>query len=726
MKSLGDLSSSSTLCEAKDFLPVSKFSKYHSHFVCSNEHFIVYTPSKRGIVRVLRQEDGSHLALNTNFTSNISSLHLWESPNSSSLLAIGAEDGKISIWEIMYPAMRSDPSDEGLILRQTMALPPVPNFDHKTVCKSIAGTRHFACAVGDSIYFSTVPGDEGSRGCVIKFDDLIVDFDLHPNGQDLTLFTASGALWSCTYDLDKLFDRKFLHYYDLPTQRSTAFPDVTNVWYLAGEGSEKAQFVLIRQGVSKRISIVDRSLDIVHELDVSGSVVADASFMKYNSSSNVVMIGSFTSKFMAYFISLDFGNGSPTFSAVAKVVFPEEIQPLEFSLSTNFERENVVDLYIFHTKGLSILPVTILHASQEDESAANDLTVAIQKRLADFKVSPSFPKKISSEAFDNFETLLIQSGVLDVISDRITAIVSSKFENRIQELERSLGSGATVESVETPSIPVDKKERPVFEDVNSSSMSLNVSSDVLQHSAPRHTEDLSTDFQSLSSSAASPHKFETQSRGMQDLFDKSHAETMSNTSGAHTNESFEHIDSFAVNPPQSQAPPQPKPVVEEPPRELTSQEYLLLSAIGNHDLSGAVRIATTNVTNVSLTRVLDTYLAGTGKAPFVDADSSRESALVDALLTGDALVLLSFIAVLSSDISKKEGSGGDGPQNLASCLNWLQKLIVLINDNFARYATYASLIAQVYGRTQGILKALPPNEMSPAAASLIQELDRKS
>lgn len=726
MKSLGDLFTSSTECEAKDFLPVSKFSKYHSHFVCSNEHFIVYTPSKRGIVRVLRQEDGSHLALNTNFRSNISSLHLWESPNSSSLLAIGAEDGTMRIWEIMYPAMRSDPSDEGLILRQTTSLPPPPpSVDRKSDCKSIAGTRQFACAAGDSIYLSSVPsdGDEDFQSCVIKFDDLIVDFDFHPNGQDLTLFTSSGALWSCTYDLDKLFDRKFLHYYDLPTQRSTAFPDVTNVWYLAaGEGSETAQFVLIRQGLSKRISILDRSLDIVHELDVSNHVVVDGSYMKYNSSSNVILIGSLTRKFTAYFISLSLENASPTFSAVAKVVFPEEIQPLEFSLSTNFDRENVVDLYIFHTKGLFILPVTILHSSADTDSAGKDLAGAIQKQLADFKASPSFPKKISSEAFDNFETLLVESGVLDVISNRIAAIVSSKFETRIQDLERALVSGGTVESVETPLIQVDKKERPFFEDFNSSSMSRDVSSDVLQHSAPRHPEDLSSDFQALSSSA-SPHKFETQSRGMRDLFEKSHAETMSNTSGAHTNESFEHIDAFAVTPPQPQVSAQPKPVkvVEEPLRELTSQEYLLLSAIGNHDLSGAVRIATTNVRSVSLTRVLDTYLAGTGKAPFVDADSSRESGLVDALLTGDALVLLSFIAVLSSDLSKKEG-----PQSLASCLNWLQKLIVLINDNFARYAAYASLIAQVYGRTQGILKALPPNEVSPAAASLIQELDRKS
>lgn len=761
------LSMNHTVCEEKDFLPVSKFSKYHSHLVCSNEHFIVYTPSKRGIVRVIRQENGSHIALNTHFSSGINTLYIWETGASTSLLTIGSDEGKIAIWEVKYPSASDAPREEteneneSFVLKQTLSLPQNASGSN-SICKSIAGTRYFTFSVHDSIYLYRIPqgpSDQTSAGrsAVIKFDGEITDFDFHPDACHLSVCTSDGVLWACEFSLSDLLEHKFVLYSDLKATSTTVLPDISKVWFLSGSST----YLLVKSESSKKIAILNNNLGISRELSVSQYVLdGDSFFTHYDPISAIVFIGSFTAGASTYFVSLDTIEETPQFSFVTKVTFPKSFHPLEFSISKNFEQcletGQVVDLYIFHTKGLSILPVKLISPHKENElsqgvsnnvesvaSAASDkidntgletqssqgaenyslpldLSLTIQKRLSKYRASPAFPKDvISTESLQAFETILVESGVIDSLYDNILSRLSNKFESRIQRLERALKADEKADS----SIPDLGEVGSTGDDYPLTAQIDDSFSDfVSPESLPsehllgvEEVVEMKDEDEPRSDSTVSNISHDSQDS--QDRFSESYLSQ--DKSEKYETGRSDPFDGFPLA--ASTASLAIDAEVAEPPRDLTSQEYILLSAIENHDLNGAVRIATTNVSHVSLTRVLDTYVSEDDTSSSGGLDSNRESQLIDSLLSGDPLMLLSFIAVLSSDITKK-----DATSNLATCLNWLQKLIVLINDNFTRYTAYASLISQVYLATKRILQELPSSEYSPVAESLIQELDRTS
>lgn len=644
-----------TACKDKDFLPVSKFSKYTSHLVCSNKHFIVYTPSKRGIVRAIFQDDGSHIALDTEFSS-IALLHLWESGSSSSLLAVGSPEGKFAVWEIYYPGSANAGKYE---LRQTFSL-MARDTQSSYICKSIPGTRYFAIGLHECIHLYDIYEKEPPQRShlVLQCNTIIKDFTFSPQSGHLAICTSQGVLLT-RFSIEMAIYRGLISVNDLPNNWFVnVISNASKVWFLTSD-SYSGTFLLVGSDQQDQFVIINEDSQVVGNVGTSPLVKPTlGSLTKYDPLSNTLFLGSPTPGGALYFLTLSDLNGTPSLGRIQQVTLPADFHPLEFSLTENIDKKTpdlLVDLFIFHTKGLSILPLNLSKtkgsstpkAKPNGSTRDDSLKTQVQAQLAKFKRSSRFPPNISDQSFEDFENLLVQSGVLKVISEHVESSILAKLESRFQELE--------VSSTAPPS-----------------------SGDIAT-TAPE--TEVASSLDSVSSKAtpiASPVVSDT---------------------------------SVAANPPS-----EPSVLQEEQhtivanERELTSQEYVLLSAISNFDLSGAVRLATTNVSHVSLTRVLDTYVVG---------QPEREMQLVDTLLSGDALVLLSFIAVLSADLSKNEG-----PAAFASCLNWLHKLIVLINDNFARYQSFHDLINQVYGRTRNILAALPNQGTSPAGNALIEELGK--
>lgn len=790
-----------TVCSEKDFLPVSKFSKYHSHLVCSNENFIVYTPSKRGIVRVIRQEDGSHLALTTDISSNIKFLHLWETNSSSSLLAIGSEEGKITIWEIPYldsDSRTSDASSKPFELRQTLSLSEMVSGSN-FICKSISKTRYLTFCVRDSIYFYRIP--EGSddqsaagRSAVIQFDSIVTDFSFLDDGSHLAVCSADQeTLWLFEFSLAELLDRKFTQQKDLTAQIAVMHTNISRVWFFTGDTyANESTHLLIESNEKKKMSILDYNLTRIGELDISPYVSSgDECYTQFDSLSNVIFFGSSTPGAAVYFISLGPVWTVPRFTFATKLIFPETFHPLGYSVSMNFDnnsgKNTVVDLYTFHTRGLAILPVTLqlpeLHQNKEsipkafsdaDVSEKNadlntglngkatmevningsinpesisklstspELNEAIEACLTQYKTSSNFPGSMSTEIFDNIEKVLLQSGILKVLSNHIALSITNKFERRILDLEFAL-----INQVKSESLKIASNSTPneSYSALQNQKLSLPVESDSqlpedtsIHVSTPEsnstlpHGQDFAVSDESGNLSESSLPK-----ENVPSIFQDSRE---IQASAHHPNEFcdtqdslLEHSDSGMSNPSGYSADVKSESNIGENEgegiveseqneiqdlvRELTYSETLLLAAIEQQDLSEAVRIATSNVSSVSLTHVLDIYVSGDCS---LGPGMSKELRLFQTLLIGDALVLLSFIAVLSSDLTKNEGA-----KTLASCMNWLLKLIVTVNDNFPRYTTYSSLISQIYMRTKRILLDLPSTHNELDIRSLIQELDQ--
>lgn len=730
-------SMTTTVYADTDFLPVSKFSKYHSHLVCSNEHFIVYTPSKRGIVRVIFQEDGSHIALELNTHVTISSLHMWETENSSSLLAAANEEGSIYVWELYYYGSASWGK---AYLRKTYDF----YVDVRFICRSIPGTRYFAYAEGNTIYIELIPERPNARTpdgtpASIYIESNIEDYCFHPDKKSFAILSSKGiTLHEITIEALLLNDSSSLDDDEISNGFTSAFPNASNIWYLANseyKGSKPQ--LLVKSSTDKTFGVLVYPNTVLTQFDY-GSLVPDSESDEtyyddktfYDPQSNSILMASLSHGSPIYFLVLsDLKRNvtGPLLSHVRKVVPPADFHPLGFSISKNLDKKTerqMIDLFIFHTKGLSILPVdlsngqrptsskskskgtkaqnespapTLKNYSQpptlKNESLAPSLKAAVHDRLTQYKNSSKFPRNISNETVEAFEHLLVQSGVLNTLADHFETIISSKVDSRLQELERSLSDKSQTgppSSGDAPTLVSPASQEPCA--TGSVQTPESISPEIESENCVSSEEEAETAQPNSGSTGTPQDSLESISRNA------------------------ESSSSLTPKLPSERVPIESSVSMRMEARELSPQEYVLLSAISNYDLSGAVRLATTNVGNVSMTRVLDTYVAGSSAV-----GPDRESKLVDTLLSGDALVLLSFIAVLSSDISKN-----DGPAALASCLNWLHKLIVLINDNFARYKAYEALIHQVYSRTINILATIPQGNVTPAATSLIQELNRIS
>lgn len=87
----------------QDLIPVSKFSKYDTHLVTSNENLIIYTTSKRGFVRVINQRTSGHFVLATQVQQTITDLKLIVNPlvSTNSFLLVGSRvSGIFTIWSV--------------------------------------------------------------------------------------------------------------------------------------------------------------------------------------------------------------------------------------------------------------------------------------------------------------------------------------------------------------------------------------------------------------------------------------------------------------------------------------------------------------------------------------------------------------------------------------------------------------------------------------------------
>ena len=133
--------------------------------------------------------------------------------------------------------------------------------------------------------------------------------------------------------------------------------------------------------------------------------------------------------------------------------------------------------------------------------------------------------------------------------------------------------------------------------------------------------------------------------------------------------------------------------------DLNELERELLDIVESWDLGYAVRFASAHVAETSLTKVL-TVFERTDEEHLRLTEGGKESHLREQLRTGDPLILLSFIAVLSADLNKPNFDYPD----LNLCLMWMKKFIKVINDNRDRYQTSMPLVVQVYGKTQEILR----------------------
>lgn len=773
-----------TVCTEADLLPVSKFSKYQAHLVASNKFFIVYTTSKRGVVRVIKQEDGSHWALDTHYSINF--LHLWESGTTSSLLAVGSDDGHITIWELPYPEKSASAVSKDYQFKNTLSL-DIDLTVSRLICKSIANSRYMTFSLTNSIYVYKVPEDASNEGAssgsaVVEFDDNVYDFDIDTaNIAVVTSANKVSSLLLVKYSLMDLLTRKFTHSRDFKLFRFR-LRSRANVW-LVSQPEGAAAGVLVRD--NKKLLVGNEKLQFNAELDLSKYIDNLESYSaQYDSTSETLFFNSAANPQKSYLVSLSHHQGSSTLSLLTNVEFPSSFEPLEFSVTKSFSAQTqgkkIVDLYIFHTKGLSILPVSIVKTKKVNkvsEQPASDLDKVVQKCLDDYRASKKLPRNINPEVFHAVETVIAHSGIINVIVDHVEKQLEAALDKKLtalfdQKVDGVFDKRFTQLAIDTVGSALEKhqgknsseKFKPSESSGSSASSELG---DLNESSKSTSSEKFLDEFSSDQDDAAiSVGSSEPPAAGSQlahaststffsdpvhepmdgsihdavgdnvhdpghstgrdpirDLFNGHDQESGYGPSHGLVYEPEPARDELGHIPQDTQA--RVKELWNDPPsnagfgaanddvhRELKQEEYRrqqledlnelereLLDIVESWDLGYAVRFASAHVAETSLTKVL-TVFERTDEEHLRLTEGGKESHLREQLRTGDPLILLSFIAVLSADLNKPNFDYPD----LNLCLMWMKKFIKVINDNRDRYQTSMPLVVQVYGKTQEILR----------------------
>lgn len=91
--------------DSSRLVPVASMSKVHATFVTANRNIIVYSSSKKGMVRVICQEDASRLILDTNKYGDILGMAL-ASYGEACILAVACKNG-VLLWTL--PHSKLDP-----------------------------------------------------------------------------------------------------------------------------------------------------------------------------------------------------------------------------------------------------------------------------------------------------------------------------------------------------------------------------------------------------------------------------------------------------------------------------------------------------------------------------------------------------------------------------------------------------------------------------------------
>lgn len=792
-----------TVCAEADLLPVSKFSKYQAHLVASNEFFIVYTTSKCGVVRVIKQEDGSNWALDTHYSVNF--LHLWESGTPSSLLAVGSDDGHISIWELPYPDKSVSTAPKDYQLKKTLSL-EIDLAKSRLICKSIANSRYMTFSLSNSIYVYKIPEDANdqaatSGSAVIEFDESVHDFFFHSaNIAVVTSTNKVATLFLVKYALVDLLSRKFTHFRDFKLSRSRLHSKA-NVWVISQRGSAAGISILVRD--NKKLLIANDKLQFSAELDLTKHINKFESYVaQYDSTSETLLFSSASNPQNCYLVSLKYNQSSIILSLLTIVEFPTTFEPLELSVAKSFSAQTqgkkVVDLYIFHTKGLSILPVSIVKQKKPNKvlkEPVSDLHKAIQKCLNDYRSSKNLPRNTSQEVFQAVDSVISHSGIIDIIVAHVEKKLEEKFEKTLAALfdqklnnvfdeqftqlaNDAVGSALAQRRLENTTENFNEETDPSDLDESSDSSEFNESKEFIEFNDSNESNTIndsnefnasngsnefnesneSSGFNESNESNSAERSLENSFSGQKNLKDSVagsynqpaganqtiHAPTNILTSESthdsvhnHVYEPTHGFPQESVNEPICE-PVKPNHIAENAQarvkelwndtpiypessfviptddslRKLDREEYRrqqiedlndleqeLLDIIESWDLGYAVRYASAHVAETSLTKVL-TVFERTDDEHLRLTDGSKESRLREQLRTGDPLILLSFIAVLSADLNKPNFEYPD----LNLCLMWMKKFIEVINDNRERYQASMPLVVQVYNKTREILR----------------------
>lgn len=746
------ITTSSQVFTESSFLPVSKFTKYQTHIVCANKHFIVYTPSKRGIVRVIKQENGRHLALDTHSDSNVNFLHLWDSPQSSSLLAIGSDEGTICFYELSHPNSSADITGTDYQYLDLVDL-RVDFTEKRIVCKSIPFTRFITFSLDVNLYVYQVMSKENSekKNAVIEFNSPIRDYCFHKNCSNLAVITEFKKLTLSlfTFSLDDLLARKYNKYSTL-NFRSTQIKNATNTWF-ASISNQPASFQVLTTSNS-RLTLYDSSLKVTSELLLK-DYVDDGKriFTQFENTTNSIFLGSVEGA--SYLVKLNHTKQFFSFGTITELVYPKIINPLHYSVSPNLSGVHpVLDVYIFHTKGLSILPVSLesktnnkaytptpsdditlqekvsskvkneVQTSEDQKPTLSEthdnLRDSIVSCLNSFKLSPRFPKNVDESTLNGIISIISESGIIDIISEHAAKVYNERLErlealitDKVKDVSTVIQDAHQDSIIKFDSIQkeVSSKQIEILQDVSqkneldktptdnigkntNESTSSNIlygSIDLNENTKPKDTAIPETDYLDAP---------DTDLSSIEDNYDPSDLE----------DESFEpEVQNLSTSENDI------KPIV------LSNIEQELLSALESQDMGYAVRHASMNVGKVNLTRVLKLYISEDENAGNPEGlVNTREAELINSLMTGDTVILLSFIAILSSDLANIKD-----PSLLDDCLHWLQKLVIIINDNFPKYQDNSLLIEQIYVRARDILQGLTID--NPLKSSVINELSRK-
>lgn len=159
--------------DENDLIPVSKFSKYDAHLVTSNDGLIVYTTSKKGVVRIINQKTSQHFVLATRVRDTITDLKLIVNPShtSDSVLLVGSRNsGIFTFWSISNDTVETP----AILTYEVYEVPSDVTFDfyHSEDGVCIAATND------DTVFIIEIPQEYTSQHNSPTVDGLKSRIDL--------------------------------------------------------------------------------------------------------------------------------------------------------------------------------------------------------------------------------------------------------------------------------------------------------------------------------------------------------------------------------------------------------------------------------------------------------------------------------------------------------------------------------------------------------------------
>lgn len=347
-------------------VPVSKISRYDQPIVLANEYFIAYPTSKQGVIRVIAQEDASHVTLSTGSNNTIIkdvSMTQLKGQGKTYLAAIVAsvDNGKTSIWtwELL---------NEGNLSKSASAVPTheyFPEFHKQYIVKKIqfiSGTNMLLASYdsdgsNDSSFINQYMV-EPKISTYIPIHQVLyspaVDFTYVPARESIVILTADGGLHDC-----KPPTKGGLQKISLPF-------NLTRPKALVGEN-----IVMF----DKRLGVIDfdgdgsNNVGFKCTLNLTNILGDNHKLVQYNSQVAIIVDVSQNQLLVLRISNNIFKDLS---------IFKLGIDILDVSVTRNLEDSPGVlfDSYIFHAKGLAILQV----ASSELDSKKSDGVVFRSKK----------------------------------------------------------------------------------------------------------------------------------------------------------------------------------------------------------------------------------------------------------------------------------------------------------------------------------------------------------